>query len=247
MVRYAKRRVPSWKKRKAPRRRMRKARISRPVGKGFLKVARKHDLITLVSSATLGVASVIDNGVGTGCLFTGTPQASLGTVAGYYDVPFSMRFCLNQVRQSSEFAQLFDSYKIQSVHVKVINNYNVVMNPTASTTGYLPYIEYETDHDDYSVPTVTAWRERMGIKTKYFNSTTNTLSMGVRPKYATDATAASGAGAVLSRGGWLNMANTSIEHYGIKGVIRRVFLPAGSQVSNFTFDITSHFICKDIQ
>lgn len=227
-------------------------RLLRGYGKGFLSVKRKLFEAALVSSASPGALSPV--GPAGFDLFTvGTPVASVGTVPGYYDVPFAIRVRLNQVVNVGEFSSLFDAYRIKGCKIQLQNNYNTVA--VASTVGgqigYMPYIEYVYDEDDDAILTPTVFREKMGIRTKYFNAVANKLTINLKsPKPAFEIQSGTGLTqpvAIPKGWTWINMANTNVPHYGIKGVIRRVYLPSGAFTTSINVDATMSFDVKDLQ
>lgn len=215
---------------------------------GYLIVRRKCPISCISSSAGVGVVNVPAT---TDMIQTGTPVASLGTVGNYYDVPFSFRFRFSHIHNPGEFSALFDQYKIKKVTITIQNNSNVVLNSTTAVpAGYMPYIEYIQDHDDANPLTPDTFREKMGIKTRYFNATSNRISFTVAPRAADEVEgfpAGATAFAIAPRRQWLNMAYTGVPHYGIKGVIRRMYLPAGANVTSLNVEATMTFAVKDIQ
>lgn len=241
------RRVP--RKRAAPRRSYRRS-VVRPLKQGFLSVVRKHPLIAIQSTAAAGTPAVIDSGTGLTCVTLGTPTASVGTVGNFYDVPFSMTFAFNQLSGNSEFATLFDEYKFRRVRVQIQcnNNMAAVASTIGGQIGYLPYIEYINDHDDGVAPTTSNFRERMGIKTRYFNATTGMITMNCYPKVAVEVNSSVGTSQAVpgKYGTWIDMTDRTVPHYSIKGVIRRMYLPAGASTQSFNIDISSHVNLKGI-
>lgn len=219
--------------------------VRRATGGGFLVVRRKLPLATINATGLVGVATVNDAGLGTH-ITLGTIVPSLGKPSGYYDVPFSLMFAFNQQTNSTEFTNLFDQYKIKYGTVRVQNNGNI---SGTQSGGILPYIEYVQDHDDNTPPPAADFRERMGIKTAYFSSSRVMIKMGVSPKPATtlyNTLVSSGYG-VPGKAPWINTSNPAVPHYGIKGVIRSMWLPNGSNQAILTFDSTLHHMVKDIQ
>lgn len=218
---------------------------------GFLSLKRKHALIAIQSSATAGSAVVIDaGGASLQCVALGTPVASVGTVGNYYDVPFSMTFAFNQLVNSTEFSTVFDSYKLRKVKatLQCSNNISGIASTVGGQIGYMPYLEYSHDYDDGVAPNASTFRERMGIKTRYFNATTGNITMSVYPKCAPVVSSSIGTTNSLpsDKGTWLNMTDRAVPHYGIKGVIRRMYLPAGAATQSFQLDITTHALLKDV-
>lgn len=228
-------------------RRMRKYRkIARKPSQGFLKITRKLPLI--VASNNTGVVGTLNATDPTGsCLFMGTPVPKTG-YNQVYDVPFSLAFNFNQMVNAAELIPIADQYKMVSNLIRIECPATTSQMPGGNSTP-TPYVEYIQDYDENAVPNVNTFREKMGIKTKYFSSTKPVIKMGVRPKPTSlfyDTGLANGYGRPRSAP-WLDTTSTTVPHYGIKGVLRNVWLPAVVNSSPFTFDISAKVLLKDIQ
>lgn len=244
MAIYRRRRAALRPRSKATRRpryyRRRAMRRSGP--KGSMFIVRK--VKPLHTSNSLGVIGSYVVQEANNTLTLGIPIAQTGGT-GIYDVPFSLQFQLDELQSSVELTSLFDNYRIVSAKVKVQTTYTTANNVTTPQ----PYIDYVQDHDDAGVPTVSAMREKMGVRTKYFSSTRPSITMGVRPVpagqlYNGIATAGY---ATPKRSPFINMSTTSVPHYGIKGIIRNLYLPAQVNSSFLTWDVSLGVVCKDIQ
>lgn len=223
-------------------------------GKGFLHVIRKSKVLTYVmadGSSTLITQNPAPS-AGT-MLVLGTPTANplLGT--DVYDVPFLLQFQLQQIAGAGEFTTLFDQYKINNVLCRWQFGQNVASLSTQSgiNTIPMPYLEYDTDYDSTLPPTTSAFRQQMGVKTKYFNATRNMIKMAVRPvpnlEVGLSATGAQPA-IVPKRSPWINSLNDDISHLGIRGVIRNLYLPTGGAgASPITIDTSYSVSFKDVQ
>lgn len=215
-------------------------RYYRPAKGGGFTITRKLPVITLTSSGSLGSTSLNDP-TGT-CLAVGPASASPGS-STTFDVPFAMKFSLDQLLSSSDITQIADQYKINSVMVRVSNAYQVATGLATAA----PYIEYIQDYDDATVPNLNIIRTKMGVRTKYFGPLTNKLVMGVRPKWASELYSSGITTAYSPRQGFLDCNNASVEHYGIKGILHNMALPASVNSGTFTFDISFSVTAKDLQ
>lgn len=220
-------------------------KVYRRKSKGIMYVKRKLPLATINATGIVGAPTVNDAGVGT-LITLGTTVPSLGKPAGYYDVPFSLQFAFNQQTNSTEFTNLFDQYKLKYATIRVQNNGNTSQTQSG---GILPYIEYVQDHDDNTPPPASDFRERMGIKTAYFTSSRVMIRMGVAPKPAGTLfnSLVSSGYSIPVKAPWINTSNPAVPHYGIKGVIRSMWLPNGANQAILTFDSTLTHMVKDIQ
>lgn len=212
----------------------------RPNTGGFTLV-RKLPLITFASAALAG-AYVANDPTGT-CLTLGVPTLSPGT-SNQYDVPFSLKFQLNQLTNFNEITNISDAYKINSVIVRLSSGFQVATGLGAA----VPFVEYYQDHDDAGLPTLSALRQRMSTKTKYFGPVTNMIKMGVRPRtadeiYNNGITTAYG----VNKPQWINCDYPAAEHYGIKGIIHNWTSNGTPNQALMTFDISVSVSAKDIQ
>lgn len=212
---------------------------------GGMYVVRK--LPQFVTQNTLGVAG--DYGIPAGqlstCLTLGTVTASPAG-GNIYDVPFALQFRMGDVANSTELQNVFDKYKITSALIKV----QTTLNTAQQNTVPVPFIDYVVDKDDWTPTTVADFREKMGTKTKYFGSNRPSISMAVRPVPAAEVynSLTFTAYAVPGRAPYLNMAYPDVPHYGIKGVIRNIYLPgAVSGEATLTWDVSLGLSLKDVQ
>lgn len=230
-------------RRRAPMRRRNKT--------GYAKIIRKVQPIFVQNSAA-GAATLYAQDTTTGTVGTYTGGAvNLGTpgvgISGAYDVPFSMKFRLSDVVNSTELITLADKYRIKGVYVRLIPSFTQHL---VSSVYSRTYVEYYTDHDDANVPSLTQLRERMGMKVKTFtngNYVGIKLNPAVNSVVVKDPTAATTASAP-KWGQWIDANDNATEHYGIKGVIRGMNLVApGSLKESIMFDIALVVELKDFQ
>lgn len=211
---------------------------------GLIYLKRKMPDMAISSANAQGTVNLTDN-IYAPCLSVGTPTLSIGSAAGY-DVPFSLKFSLNQIISSGDITQLCDKYKIIGAHVRVY--YNKTGSAAGATAGY-PYIQYISDHDDATVPSLLTLKEKMGVKLKTFVNGSSYIGFKCIPKpsreiYGTPTTAYE----IPSTSVWLNSSSPGVEHYGIKGVIQNMYLPAGPQnIEVLKFDVTLRILGKDFQ
>lgn len=238
-------------KRRAPKARRprfykrRAGRMARAGGKlGGMFVVRK--LPQFVTQNTLGVAGTygIPTGQLTSCLTLGTVTASPAG-GDIYDVPFALQFRMGDVVSSLDFQNVFDKYKITSAKVKV----QTTLNTAQQNTVPIPFIDYVADKDDWSPSTPADFREKMGTKTKYFSGSRPAITMGVKPVPAAEIynTLTFTGYAVPGRAPFINMAYPDVPHYGIKGVIRNLYLPAAIGEATLTWDVSLGLALKDVQ
>lgn len=246
---YRRRKI-AGRRRKAPRRYAKKRTASK---QGFLKIVRKLPEFWIANTAvagTPGIRSVVATAVpGTEGAYLGT-ALTLGTptlgMNGATDVPFAMSFRLDDIINSADITTLCDKYKITGVYIRIFPNFN--MNSIQSVFS-IPSLQYSIDYDDATPPTVQFLREKMGVKLRTFKPG-NYVGINVRlPKAML--TMLNGVGTtsnVAPSNRWLDCNVPSIPHFGLKGAIMNMDLPASaSSKISFKFDVQYTLVAKDFQ
>lgn len=213
--------------------------VARAPKHGGMYLVRKMKALVGTTTAIAGTYQITGNN----CVAFGTPTAEpAGT--NMYAVPFTCTFRLNDIVSATEVSNLFDRYRINWAKVKIQNCYNVANN----TSIPQPYIEYLSDADDDSFSTALSLRERMGVKVKYFSATRPAVTLFCRPKpaLATYQTVATTGYAVPGRSPFINMANDSVPHYAIRGVLRNMYLPSTAGVSLTSWDVQLAIVLRDV-
>lgn len=186
------------------------------IPRGQMTVRRLNDPMYITNTAVQGVPTI--TGSNTNALLTlGTTALSLG--AGY-NIPFAMKFSLSQLSNVAELTGVFDQYRILGVKVFVSYQHNV---STASANTSLPNLQYFPDFDDNTPPAnAVEVRQRMGVITKRFSADRVCFAMAVRPRPIFTAGTA-----MVPYGTWYDcQTNTNENHFGIKGLLNNVNLPA---------------------
>lgn len=216
--------------------------------KGGVKILRKLPEISISNSGVVGGVNLTSaSPLSPVCVQLGTPTQSVGaTGTTSYDIPFSMKFCLNQMINHTDLTNLCDKYKIAGAYVRMY--YNKTGSSTLSTGSY-PVIQHITDHDDANVPSITNLREKMGVKFKTFRNGSAYIGLKVKPVPNREVfnTGITSAYEVPKSAPWLDCANDTVEHYGIKGVISNFSLPATQGIELIKVDVALLVYGKDIQ
>jgi len=123
-------------------------------------------------------------------------------------------FSLNQVGGNlGAFGNLYDQYKIEKVSITFVPKYTDSDIGTAPTGGQLPMIATCLDYDDATIPlTFGDILERQDAKLHRGKMITRTLKPAVAFSVSTGATA----GIALKQSPWLDVANTTVPHFGVK-------------------------------
>lgn len=222
------------RKRRAPRKR------TSPTG--YLKVIRRTPEMFITNSSVANTPVVVDS---TGsCLQLGAPVPNQW---GTYDLPFSTQFMLSQVLNSSDITNIADKYRIKACYIRLFFNSS---NSSVGSAYSMPQVYHITDHDDSTVPTVNQVREKMGVKYKTFKNASSYIGIKLNPRPLGELykSALSTGYSPLKSAPWIDCNNNDVPHYGLKGVLTNVNLPATSVAqTGFKFDITLVIEAKDIQ
>lgn len=216
--------------------------------RGGFYIKRKMEMFGLRGSTTVAGAIVNSAPTPLGNVFLlGTPVASASGGPNLWDVPFTCQFSLNQAISFGEITNIADKYRLVTAKINVMTS-NVALGAGAGLV--MPFIEYVIDRDDAGALTIPAFRQKMGIVTKGFNQK-GQLSMYVKPVPAAALYDDSGAGAVgyaVPRSSpYIDCNQPAVPHYGIKGVIRSVFLPGTANAASFAVDAELTIHAKDLQ
>lgn len=217
---------------------------------GRLTLLRKLPEISICSSGTEGVA-VLNQTLSSGapvCVTIGTPTESLGTTGTSvsYDIPFSLQFALSQIINHTDITNLADKYRIAGAYVRFFHNHT---GSSGLSTASQPFLQYITDHDDSNVPTISQLREKMGVKFKTFKNQSSYVGLKCRPKPTRliYSTALLNGYETPKYSPYLDVATDGIPHYGIKGVISNMPLPANAGIEAMKVDVTLLIQAKDFQ
>jgi len=215
--------------------------------RGHLRIERRLPEIAYSNGLLPGSASITDP-TGT-CLNATILGATVGSVAAsnLYDIGWSLNFRLDQLINSTDITTIADKYKIKYAKVKIYYN-----NTDAGVNGLggMPTVQYVIDNDDKAVLSIGALREKMGMKYRTFKNASSAVSMSLVPKPTrlVYATGVSNAYEIPNKSLWLDCAYPNVEHYGVKGVLSGVYLPANTSATNlFKFDISLVVEAKDFQ
>ncbi len=185
-------------------------------------------------AATFGVQSGLTN-VG------GASAAGQIVQSGATAVYFAMAFQLSDLTQSSTFAALFDQYRFERVRVHIRSrNPNAFLANTASPNGSMPTAYVVVDRDDATA--LTSISDTYQYDNVISFSGCDSVYIDLVPS-VTPAVFASGAFSGYSTrdsdGLWLDIANTSIPNYGIKGAVGTLTV---STTASWVWDIVAEYV-----
>lgn len=180
----------------------------------FNKLARAICPNHLTAKQYVGLLN-ISTGLGT--------ASSGGNITNYFAQgvtaqSFAIGFAVKDVPQIAQWAALFDRYKIVKVKLTFKPQFNVSDLRTDTTNlGYAQTLLTTLDYDDIIAPASLDYlRDYQSCRDHGFYKT---FSIELKPRIAVGAYAAGVFGSYMNTTGWIDMASTSVEHYGIKGVV----------------------------
>lgn len=231
------------KKRYARKRRGGAVRRLNSRNQGYMNINRKLETLAILTGNEVGSVQSIDT-TGT-CITLGIPTPVSGALTGTYDVPFSLKFRLDQLSGYSELTALFDQYKVNGVKVKMAQFYN-----TSSLTSVgLPWLETFNDHDN-SIPEVLGQvRQRMYTKSTYYSASKQVATLYCKPKPSQAVYSNITSGIVPGASGrinpWLDCSFPNVEHYSIKGIIHNMWL-GNTGTNRFNIDVEMNVSLKGV-
>lgn len=210
---------------------------------GYLNVNRRLPVLSAATSQEVVGGLTVSDPTGS-CISFGTPVPVVNGLSTVFDVPFAMKFRLDQLAGYTDFTQLFDQYKINAVKV-FVRSY---ANSDGALSFPIPWLETWNDSDSASLPTLNQSREIMGVKHKYFSSSKNVCTMYVKPKPSVEVGGTSTTGLIPYGSSWIDCTDDQVPHYAIKGIIHNYALPSVNTGNNrLEFDVIMNASFKDVQ
>lgn len=219
--------------------------------KGTISILRKTYQLAISAGNTQGVPEITSPPSGsTTMLSLGTAvQIPGGAGTALYNLPFAMSFSLSQLLNHADITAIADKYCIKGAYVRIYPYAQGTSVVDGNTYG-TPFVQYITDHDDATPPTMTQLREKMGLKTATFKNQNSYIGIKCRPVPNGDVInqSVSSPAVVYRRAPFLDCGYDTVQHYGIKGALMGIALP-GSASGKFTiaFDVSLHVVAKDLQ
>jgi len=167
-------------------------------------------------------------------------------------------FAFNDIINSSEFAALYDRYRLDKVIVKLqlINNPNGITPLNTSISGttwanslnWYPKVWSVVDHDDSSAETIAQLKERSGVKCRILQPN-KTLTYAIRPAIsAMMYKTATSTGYGPKWGQWIDMQDIGVPQYGLKLAFD---MQGNDPISTDGFKVVVekkfYFTCKDVR
>lgn len=161
-------------------------------------------------------------------------------------------FTLASVVNASEFAQLFDLFRID----KVIVTYRLVNNPDASTylnststlvSNWYPTVWSIADYDDNNPENLAEMKERIGVRNRILKPNQK-MTFVVRPKVLVQTYRTALSTGYAPKSMFVDMATQDIPHYGLKTTIDFAGVPpSASQQYKIIQEFQYFFTCKNVR
>lgn len=178
--------------------------------------------------------------------------ANVAPGSAEWDAALSFRF--SDLKNTSEFSNLFDRYLIVGARVQ----FQLITNPdannqlanqtTVNSANWYPKIWYTIDHDDSGIITRSQIQEYTNSKCRVLRP--NQIVKAYVPFPRTAGGAGSGTTvypSIVNGPKFVDMANRDIDHYGLKWAVDFFNLNTSTTVCPFAvkIDVKYYFKCKD--
>lgn len=183
-------------------------------------------------------------------------QASLAAAsASSYYYASANAFCIQDIPNYSEFANLYDRYKLNMIVVKLLPFANdlATANSSGGSGGVGLLIHSALDYDDYTAPTAND----AGVDTLRQYQSYRVINMAqrrvfkrvIRPKTLLAATnpTSTTLGNRVVKPGYFDMAVTNIPHMGYKCVFEWWSSSPATLLYNWKWEYTFYFSLRDVR
>jgi len=157
------------------------------------------------------------------------------------DQGYAYPFSLNQLPSYTEFAALFDKYRITGVDL-TFSYWRQGNTGTTNDTDW-PAMYLFMDDDDAAIPTTkNEVLERMTVQRVSFSPTRQTISVKVQPRWIQSRAGTSTN--LAPRQTWIDMATPAVQHYGVKTWVDYYNNAGDKQIS---VNGVMHFECNNVR
>jgi hypothetical protein len=160
----------------------------------------------------------------------------MGTLPqGASDMGHAFPFALSLLPNYSEFANLFDSYRIRQVDIRLVHDYQYNGTSTVPT----PTVWAWMDDDDAAIPTTKQVAlERQSVRPFTYSASKTVYSLSIQPRWLIDGT---NKASLAPRDMWIDMSQPSVSHYGLKLWVDNYNTGRDARI---VADATIHFECR---
>lgn len=170
------------------------------------------------------------------------------------ELPICRKFEFADITAHGEFSSLYDRYKITSVQLQItlINNPDAFLQPNGplnnqNITNWYPKLWYVRDYDDASDITLSAIRERSNVRCLILRPN-KIFRFRTRPAVLMQTwQSLTGSGYAPKWNNWIDMAQSTVPHYGIKMVLDTQGLdPSNEYPFKVRIEFKYNFTCKNV-
>lgn len=231
-----------------------KSRSGRPPRKGDMSARVSRGISAtnaprrFIQSCFLSSANVVTSGSTT---YGASNGQLVGPGATATDAAFALQFSLSDLPQASSFATIFDAYKIEKVELRFIPDANEL--PSASNLGSATtatakgeFMNTAIDFDDSNAPSSLA--QILEYETFQVSPPYREHKVVLRPRVAREIFdgVVTTAYEQPDKEVWLDIAQTGIPHYGVKGYIQSA--GTSNNIQNvWRIYATYHVSCKQVR
>jgi len=186
----------------------------------------------LTTQQNVGLQSFLTHTGNSGDAIVATPTAVLD---------FAFAFSLGDLPQVASWSALFDQYRIEKIKLRFMyRGSSISILSAASPNALLPMAHVVLDFDDSNALTTIA--SALEYATHRYLRPGDSLEIEFTPAIAR-ALYASGAFTgyelIPSNQVWIDMANTGVPHYGVKGVIENL---TTASTENVVWDVNATYV-----
>lgn len=176
--------------------------------------------------------------------FVRTTDNAVWESSNVSDIAYNKSFTLSDVLNSSEYTNLFDSYRIVKVQMTfdpLVNNVSVQQGSTGSQAFECPDVYFSTDDDDISTPSKSELLQRPGVIIK---PATKKCVMNLVPQVSREIYRglAQTAYEIPNKLIWLDAAYADVPHFGFKGLIEAT--GASTDAVKFGYNINVKYVLQ---
>lgn len=179
------------------------------------------------------------------------------STSGVVEIPLSTQFTFTDISGNSEFAALYDSYRLNGVKIsiKMISNpdasYAAGNTPVNQYTNYYPTLWYVRDYDDVALMTLEQIREYKAVKHVTLRPNKE-ISIMVKPRVLRQVfNSSTNAGYEIALPKFIDMANNALPHYGLKMVLdfEGTSIPINTVTNQWRFRVNYKYFfqAKDVR
>lgn len=184
----------------------------------------------------------------------------MSSVVNQSETDFAMGFRFTDLKNMTEFSNLYDQYKITGVKfmIQMINSPDASTGPNGggagnfNRTNFYPRLHWAIDRDDALVESVSQIKERQRSRNCVMRPN-KIVKIWIPAPTALQSVASGGSSSTVTAGlksaPWLDIAQNQVTHYGLKCGIEYLGLTpdTANQLWYYKIEAQYYFKCKDVR